>query len=99
MIFSILKSHSECDGAWITREDLQRLVLYLLEYYESHQESYLTGSSSSYLKELMVTPYRLIFVPINIIDIVYFDFTRQLLSPHVIVVFGSRLSPFGLHLS
>ena len=31
-------------------------------------------------------------------DIVYFDFIGQLYSPPVVVVFGFRLSPFGLRL-
>ena len=39
----------EFDAAWITREDPQGLASDLLEYYESHQNPYLTGSSSSYL--------------------------------------------------
>jgi len=32
------------------------------------------------LGELMETSYRLLFVPINVVDIVYFDFTVQLFS-------------------
>jgi len=40
------KSHSESNDTWITREDLQRLAPDLLEFYESHLESYSTGSSS-----------------------------------------------------
>ena len=39
------KGRSESGDTWITREDLHRLTLNLLEYYESHLELYSTGPS------------------------------------------------------
>ena len=33
------------------------------------------------------------------LGVVYFDFTGQLFSPCVVLVFGFHLSPFGLRLS
>jgi len=32
------------------------------------------------------------------LDIIYFDFTGQLVSPRIVVVFNFRLNPFGLRL-
>jgi len=46
----------------------------------------------------MGTSYRLLFAPISVIDIVYFNFTGQMFRQCVIVVFGFLLSPFGLRL-
>ena len=46
----------------------------------------------------MGTSYRLLFEPISIIDIVYFDFIGQLFSPRVVVVIDFCLSSFGLRL-
>ena len=43
------KDRPKYNDTWITREDLQRLVPNLLEYYESRLESYSTGPSSFHL--------------------------------------------------
>ena len=45
------------------------------------------------------TSYRLLFAPISVVHIVYFNFAGQLFSPRVIIVFGFRLSLLGLRLS
>ena len=64
------KSCSESNDTWITREDLQRLALDLLEFYESHLEPYSTGSSSFPPGVLMGTSHRFIYVYISVVVIV-----------------------------